>query len=267
MEPKSQVVLIGQWENSYDSLMTINYHLPNGLFTGTYSSTTGASGKYLLVGYAPKNASGNYPVSLAIYWRSIEGGESNPTWNWVSIMSGQMITDDKSTSPHMELLHGMVASTDYSDISIHSPGVYTETLIFQQKEGKPTFPPSLEEGESIIHELNSNWRNADSSSFFQSLSLNTFDTAFIEGKIDTPTGAFDIAGLYDIDATSSILESVALSGLITYSNNIESTISLGGWLSEDRNELRLIVYKSIAVPNSSKYASVNVIGTERFIKD
>ncbi|OEK00612.1 hypothetical protein BFP97_03425 [Roseivirga sp. 4D4] len=258
METTQNVGLVGSWKNSYGSLMKISSQSESGFISGTYSSTTGASGTYALVGYAPVGISGNYPVSISIYWRSLDGGQSNPTWNWVSQMSGQVLTDSTSGTTEIELLHGMVASTPYSAVGVPEPGVYTETLVFtpyDSSENRKESTALIESNDSLA----GNWVNKNSAAQLQSLQL-TVDQFSVTGLLQSTSSTNNLAGLYDYTATQDMLLSVSLTALL----DNESSVSLGGFLNQSLNELTLLTYKSHGTTYGNKYASVNVVGTDVF---
>jgi hypothetical protein len=65
----------GVWVNEYGSKMTVNkpHH---GTFDGEYSSTTGDTGTYWVVGvYDTAPASSEQTVAFAISWRSLDEGD------------------------------------------------------------------------------------------------------------------------------------------------------------------------------------------------
>lgn len=101
--------LIGIWENEFGSQMNVHW-LDNetGIFRATYSSTTGATGVYNVVGIVDKSPSetiNSQTISFSVSWRSIldseekhkpssvskeqNNEEANPD-NWVSAFAGQI---------------------------------------------------------------------------------------------------------------------------------------------------------------------------------
>jgi len=259
----------GQWTNAYNSLMTIE-QFPNGLIFGEYSSTTGSSGTYLVIGFTPFGASGNQPVALSIYWKSTAGGPPDPTWSWVSMMCGQLITDAPS-GVNMELLHSMVASGPFSTVDVYAPGAYTETLIFTPYTGsganqiKPSNP--FENTAITILALSGQWVNKNANSRFPTLNIQTYkNPALADGTLYTDQRSIMLGGLYNADATPAMLQTVALTGIYTDKNNMNAAITLGGFYDATKNELELIVFKYIATTNGNKYACINILGGEKFVK-
>lgn len=69
----------GVWKNEYGSKMTID-EVSQGTFKGEYSSTTGDTGTYKVVGVydtAPAPDSSEQTVAFAISWRSLDGAQGD----------------------------------------------------------------------------------------------------------------------------------------------------------------------------------------------
>jgi hypothetical protein len=83
----------GTWVNEYGSIMTLTM-VDGGCFNGTYSSTTGDSGTYKVVGvYDAMPASNEQTVSFAISWRSLteeRTGNQDKYSHSCSAFSGQI---------------------------------------------------------------------------------------------------------------------------------------------------------------------------------
>jgi saccharopepsin len=119
----------GQWENNYGSVMKL-VQAVDGTISGSYSSTTGSSGTYYVLGYAnpadPTAALGQ-AAALSIYWRPYAGaGQPDASWHWVSGLDGQMsIAKDGTVS--LILLHALVATCDLTDVA--TTGTYLDKLV------------------------------------------------------------------------------------------------------------------------------------------
>jgi hypothetical protein len=86
--------LVGTWENEFGSIMRIEHVNEDGTFTATYSSHTGATGVYRVMGIAdPDPVGGSQTVAFAVSWHSVEG-KPDPSWHWVSGFAGQLQTID-----------------------------------------------------------------------------------------------------------------------------------------------------------------------------
>ncbi|MET0090942.1 MAG: avidin/streptavidin family protein [Candidatus Thiodiazotropha sp.] len=80
----------GIWENEFGSTLHIGPLAPDGTFQGSYTSHTGATGRYPVVGVAdPQPLGNNLAVAFSVTWRSLEGQE-DPSWHWVSGFTGLM---------------------------------------------------------------------------------------------------------------------------------------------------------------------------------
>ena len=125
--------LTGTWENSYGSVMNL-IQSDDGSVIGLYSSSTGSSGVYWVVGHADpqEHPDKGQAVALSIYWRSIAGGPSDPSWHYVSGFSGQLVMVNDQAQ--LILLHAMVDSDDtpgpgglgtYLDKLVYTPATQT----------------------------------------------------------------------------------------------------------------------------------------------
>lgn len=120
----------GKWINGYNSVMTLTQAL-DGTISGSYSSTTGSSGEYYVLGYAnpadPTPTVGQ-PAALSIYWKPYNVVPADPSWHWVSGLSGQMILASDA-SPSLVLLHAMVATCDFPKVPA-TAGTYVDKLVY-----------------------------------------------------------------------------------------------------------------------------------------
>src|SRR5690606_9675101 len=79
-------------------------------------------------------------VALAIYWRSFTGGKGDPSWHWVSGLSGQL--DVSGPQPTLYLVHDMVATCDFPGLA--TAGTYVDKLIYTPKQdAAPGTAPEL----------------------------------------------------------------------------------------------------------------------------
>ncbi len=117
---------------------------PDGRIRGRYSSTTGSTGTYPLLGWAdPRGAAPDRGQSLAlsISWRSMGPEAPDPSWHWVSALGGQRVGE--ADSERLILLHDMVAT-------VESPGQarigrHLDKLVFSRRaddsrKNIPEFP-------------------------------------------------------------------------------------------------------------------------------
>ena len=97
----------GKWVNEYGSLMDIlEVDSATGIFSGTYASTTGASGKYRVTGITdtkPDPKINSQALAFSVSWRDLGGDPADA--NWVSAFSGQIqIIDGKEVMTTTYLL-------------------------------------------------------------------------------------------------------------------------------------------------------------------
>ena len=104
--------IIGQWVNEYGSLMTID-KAKAGSFSGTYSSTTGDTGTYLVFGtYDVAPYPYSQTVAFAITWKSITGEDNakDSVWDHASsALSGQI--QNKGEQLIMPVIHVLSSPT------------------------------------------------------------------------------------------------------------------------------------------------------------
>jgi hypothetical protein len=125
--------LTGTWENSYGSVMNLTQS-DDGSVIGQYASSTGSTGVYWVVGHADPSAQADpraqadkgQAAALSIYWRSIAGGPSDPSWHYVSGFSGQRVT--VNGQPQLILMHAMVDSDDAPGPG--GLGTYLDKLVY-----------------------------------------------------------------------------------------------------------------------------------------
>jgi hypothetical protein len=117
----------GVWENSYGSIMTLSQTNAGNVW-GRYSSSTGSTGVYNVVGWAnPVDAGAvGQAVALGIFWRSVNGGTGDPSWHWVSGLGGQLIMQNNVRT--LLLMHNMVATSGFPGLC--NAGSYLDKLIY-----------------------------------------------------------------------------------------------------------------------------------------
>jgi hypothetical protein len=262
--------LNGQWVNSYGSLMTLQ-QFSNGLLWGEYSSTTGSSGTYLVIGFSPYGVTGNQPLSLCIFWKSLKGGPSDPTWQWVSILCGQLLTDAPN-GPQIEVLHSMVASGPFTAVNVYEPGAYTETLVFTPYTAAQPVnlvnPDNPFDHNTVVNTvLTGQWVNKRIDSNFPALNLQSYQMPpLLDGTLFTKEKSMMIGGQYNTDATAAELMAVSITGNYTDKLGMNAAIAMGGFYNPAKAQIDLIVFKSVKTTYGNKYSCVNVLGGEQFVK-
>lgn len=95
--------ITGNWENEFGSVLTVqNVDNQTGIFFGTYSSHTGATGSYYVVGvtdFMPDPTINSQTISFSISWRSYTSPPLPPQTgdNWVSGFAGQIQVNTDGT--------------------------------------------------------------------------------------------------------------------------------------------------------------------------
>lgn len=252
------------WVNEYHSLIQIKQDPVNGMLTGLYSSTTGGTGTYDVVGWAslqdPTEKAGQ-PMAITVLWRSNDGGKSDPSHE-VSAMAGQVITIKNGLQ--LSLVHVFV-ETDPVSAKIEA-GFYPDKLIFS---------PDLS-----IHNLTNNigaanpadkmtgvnisgqWLSDSELNDIQSLNIVQPDSfnCSIKGMIVYKDGKqFELIGFTDIYAKSGNLvkQSIGFSTYIDHNGN-RTCISHAGYLDIETGKLCITCLNANSTSNDANYTQVNM---------
>ena len=96
--------LAGVWENEHGSIMEIT--VQDGKIEGSYSSHTGDTGTYRVLGLAdPKPIGGSQTFAFAVSWRPLDAHAAGSGDHWVSGFVGQLqVIDGEETLTTMWLL-------------------------------------------------------------------------------------------------------------------------------------------------------------------
>ena len=126
---------LAAWKNSYDSYLKINnINEASGYFTGTYTSTTGATQTCRVIGFVGKLAEDkkSVPISFSIHWKNFPAPSGGKEEKMTSTMTGQ-IYEDESGRTIMEVYHNLQDPlpnvTTSSDFNY--AGNYGQTLTFE----------------------------------------------------------------------------------------------------------------------------------------
>lgn len=112
----SIVDLEGHWTNNYGSLMKLQYDPLTGMILGNYSSSTGSTGIYRIIGAAMSNVVADdkgLPVALSIWWHDTSGGDRDPSWHWVSGLAGSYYKE----TGQLLFRHRLVTTNSFVGIS------------------------------------------------------------------------------------------------------------------------------------------------------
>ncbi|MCV2402538.1 avidin/streptavidin family protein [Marinomonas sp. C2222] len=237
----------GTWVNSYGSVLKIQAD-ESGQIIGEYSSTTGSSGTYYLVGYCrpddPTKELGQ-GIVLSIFWRAIEGKDPDNSWHWVSTYCGQLQSDGT-----LSVINSLVATIEFAGFST---GAYIDKLAFtQENKSIPKLSAALPNN---INEANhpriGSWLDPISGA---ELSLSTPDqkTGYISGTLLYQGESISMNGFTDTYASDDglSLQSLSLSG---YLSSSDTPISLSGQLLIEDNKLQLTCWNANSTSPADSY--------------
>jgi saccharopepsin len=247
--------LTGVWQNSYGSVMSLTQS-DDGLVSGRYSSSTGSTGTYHVLGHAaPTTPSANLgqAVSLTIFWRSIDPGTPDPSWHWVSGLGGQLLLDNGV--PTLILLHAMVATDDFPAVA--PPGCYLDKLIYLPKSGieapASTVPPAAQ-CSSDSDPLSGQWICEQDEALTLQLDVYNAQYGAVNGTLTRSSGSFALYGFTDSYAVADglLLQGVALA--IAFDPNSGRAECLAGQLNRGTDRLEFTVFNSRGTAAGASYA-------------
>jgi saccharopepsin len=251
------MTLVGTWQNEYGSQMVLT-QLGTNLVWGNYSSTTGSTGKYMVIGYQqPANPTpqAGQAVALAIEWHSIVAGPGDPSWNWSSGLSGQIsIVNGKES---LVLAHAMVASSSFPGLA--AAGTYIDKLTyFRTAAEAPEVSPRPALDAPMADPLAGTWRG-DDGTVLQIEVYPYTDSLFgwAQGKMSWNGITCPIEGVTDINARSSglSLQSTAVTGLPSLSG---PAVSLAGCLNLTTGRLTMTNFASLSTASNATYVQTTV---------
>lgn len=232
----------GVWTNSYGSIMELT-QLVGGMVSGTYQSSTGSTGKYYVVGMAngaeptPETGQG---VALSIYWRSYAGGQGDPSWHWVSGLSGQV--DISGPQPTMYLMHAMVATDDFPGVA--DVGTYIDKLVYTPKaDAVPGRVDDLSGERAAGDPITGLWTSREDPSLRLSLAISNPNVGYVTGTLYAASKSYVVLGFTDVDAESSGIARQGLSVSICVSTT-GTCQSMAGSLDFASGILTLAVFAS-----------------------
>lgn len=250
-----------RWVNSYGSTMDL-WQFPDGRLFGLYGSSTGSSGTYVVVGRtagpAPTATEGQ-AVALSIFWRSVTGGTGDPSWHWVSGLGGQQFAAS-TTAATMPLIHAMVATTDFPELST-PPGVYLDKLVYQAVGAPPARPliaelAGLERGRGgPADPIDGTWRCRERHGL--SLTLGTVSAQYgvVDGLFSEPGRESRLLGVTDSYAAA---DGIRLQGLsLSVAHPEGRTQALAGSLDFADGVLTLTALDSRGTPASQSYVQTS----------
>jgi len=190
----------GAWVNVFGSIVTL-VQLNDGVVAGMYTSTTGASGSYWVVGFTDPNppANGNgQSLAFSILWRSFDGGTPDPSWHYVSGFSGQMVVIDGT--PSLVMIHDMVATAVDPGV-VDIIGSYPDKLTYvpHTAGAAPNWPPPFQPPTSA-DPVDGNWICVQDPNIALSLTVQDDVSGYLTGTLNTATGTVTLTGFTDTGA-------------------------------------------------------------------
>lgn len=123
------------WRNEYGSVMTLA--ADGQRLRGIYRSSTGSSGAYLIRGWIdrprPSAPGTGLALGFTLSWRSIDGGQADPSWHFASAFAGQILVDE--AGPALHLSHILVAPRPFPGLC--GSGSFIDKLIFRPASVMP----------------------------------------------------------------------------------------------------------------------------------
>ena len=253
----------GNWVNGYGSLIFLTQS-DAGAVAGAYTSTTGSSGSYWVVGFAnpdvPNDGTGQTLV-LNILWRSFSGGTPDPSWHYVSGFGGQMLPLDLVTnSPSLVMIHDLVATVPLKGL-VAVPGNYLDKLVYipymggQPSPGQwppPFTPPSQPDP------VDGNWRCIQDPSVGLSLAVQDQQSGYVNGLLTTAAGTIDLVGFTDTGAPGAGLkvQGLTVSALLPDGQ----TVALAGRLDLGMDALSMAWLQSDGTTAQNSYVQTSFQG-------
>lgn len=251
------MTLAGVWENQYGSRMELD--VEGNLVRGTYASTTGSTGQYVVSGWQAvnePNEEAGQPVALCIEWRSVVEGPSDPSWNWASGFGGQVSRINGEDV--LILAHLLVASSDFDGIA--PQGIYPDKLTYRRVGQAPTIPTEMMgRGVSPISDRAAGVWIAQDGACLELVVTPASESRFghVTGALNDAGAVSEIAGLTDINAPANglALQSIALAAL---DGKGSTALAFAGTLrlSDDTLDLYLLVNR--ATPPGSTYVQTSM---------
>lgn len=238
------MTLAGTWQNEFGSRMSLS--VQNGTVSGTYDSTTGATGRYLVTGWeSGANDDGELgrPVALVISWHSIAGFAPDPGWHWVSALSGQVHT--VGGEELLIVTHLLVASVPFDGLCRR--GVYSDKLTFRRlTSSSDRVPDPLHATDKLNGPVSGSWTAQDGTRLdVQVIAKINSGPALVAGALIQGEVKLDILGFTDIraEAQGTGFQSLAIAAADKARKNI---LAVGGWFDVATGTITLQSLASLA---------------------
>lgn len=251
--------LNGSWKNSYGSKMDL--HVKNdGSIIGTYASSTGSTGTYLIIGSClpeDPSATRGQGIALSIFWRSTTKEAADESWHWVSTYCGQLQADGV-----LSVINSLVATTEFSGIAI---GDYIDKLAFSKvsdanniSDANNTAITLPDDYSRLDHdngnEINGTWLSQTGQSRL-TLSVSNKKYGLLQGTLLENGNTILLSGFSDTYQASDQLQSVSLSGYIA---DQALPISFSGQRDPATNQLQLSRWQANSTAPNESYLQASM---------
>jgi len=251
----------GSWVNVYGSVVTL-LQFDDGVVVGTYSSTTGSSGTYWVIGFTdpnpPTNGNGQ-SLAFSILWRSFNGGTPDPSWHYVSGFSGQMIVMDGT--PNLIMIHDLVATTVDPGV-VDIIGSYPDKLTYIPRPPgtPPNWPPPFQPPTSP-DPVDGNWTCIQDPNITLTLTVQDETSGFLTGTLTTATGSVPLTGFTDTGAGAAglTLQGLTVAALLP---NGHMVVAIAGSLNLATNSLTMSWFESNGTAAGSTYTQTRLRGLD-----
>lgn len=257
--------IAGTWLNSYGSTMVLTQDPSTGWLAGTYKSSTGSTGEYNVLGFAlnapPTTALGE-AFAISIFWRSIDGGQGDPSWHWVSGLGGQAVLGPGTSSVTLSLLHCMVATDAFPGLA--QPGTYLDKLIYESTPIGAGVPiasglarPALRRAAAVVaNPINGTWICQQNTSTILNLTLSDPTTGIVNGSLVYNGTTYMLNGFTDSYVDGAIpLQSLAV---VARLDALNSVVSLSGSLDLGTGIISLTQLMNSGTANTATYVQTTV---------
>ncbi len=244
--------IVGLWSNPYGSEVQIQA-LPSGVLFGVYQSTAGSAGKYLTYGLmdptlpavAPKQD--GQPLGLMINWRSIDpNSKPDPSWNYVSGMSGQIICNDDGDLT-LQLNHALIASEAFEPDIL--PGAYVDRLEYLPNTTGTGAAPSLDppDMDKLDSATQSRWTTAEDPDLVLTFNYPMTSSAFM-GRFEKGSKiSAELIGTGNVKyvAQPDSYQAIAFNAVFLDPQTLlQTAVSYSGWIDVQTQTMKLQEYYS-----------------------
>lgn len=257
------MTIAGSWKNEYGSQMDLQ--VTDNQVIGTYESSTGSTGKYIVTGWQtpnePTEAVGQ-AIAINIEWHSVVPGTEDPSWHWTSALGGEISLIDGIET--LTLSHLMVASDDFPGLA--KAGVYLDKLTYHRVSVSPNISNLAKPDEKSINDpLDGIWHAEDGTTLALQVTPESQGRfGFVQGNCSGRFGSAAVSGLTDINASSAGLASQATS-LALLSGGDGAAIAFGGMLDLTSGKLDLEVLVNRGTDPKATYVQTEIVAI-RFLK-